>query len=90
MAANSALLVCAYDSAEKFRQNHLAGAISLAAFKSRLHAIPMAARSFSTVRDRMMRPLPAGQQNTRHRISTGSIEKPGAAHAERHAICTLV
>jgi hypothetical protein len=40
MGANSALLVCAYDSEEKFRQNHLEGAISLAAFKSRLHTIP--------------------------------------------------
>lgn len=40
MAANSALLVCAYDSEEKFRQNHLEGAISLATFKSRLHTIP--------------------------------------------------
>jgi hypothetical protein len=59
-AANSALLVCAYDSEERFRQNHLEGAISLAAFKSRLHTIPKTASSFSTVRDRMMSPLPGG------------------------------
>lgn len=30
------LLICAYDSDEKFRANHLEGAISLAEFKSRL------------------------------------------------------
>jgi uncharacterized protein (TIGR02284 family) len=36
----SAMLVCAYDSQEKFRENHLAGAISLDEFKSRADAIP--------------------------------------------------
>jgi uncharacterized protein (TIGR02284 family) len=34
-----ALLVCAYDDAEKFRANHLAGAISLDDFKSREDSI---------------------------------------------------
>ena len=31
----SALLVCAYDSDEKFENNHLEGAISLSDFKAR-------------------------------------------------------
>jgi len=34
-----ALLVCAYDSDEKFQKNHLEGAISLSAFESRLESI---------------------------------------------------
>ena len=34
-AAPPALLVCAYDSDEKFRQNHLDGAISLAELQAR-------------------------------------------------------
>ena len=32
--ASGALLVCAYDSDEKFRKNHLQGAVSLAELKS--------------------------------------------------------
>jgi hypothetical protein len=44
-AANSikkgqALLVCAYDSDEKFRMFHLDGAISLNEFESRLPSFP--------------------------------------------------
>lgn len=35
MQVADALLVCAYDSQEKFEDNHLAGAISLDALKSR-------------------------------------------------------
>jgi rhodanese-related sulfurtransferase len=31
----SGLLVCAYDDEDKFKRNHLAGAISLAEFRSR-------------------------------------------------------
>ncbi len=34
--SGEALLVCAYDSDEQFRNMHLAGAISLNEFKSRL------------------------------------------------------
>jgi rhodanese-related sulfurtransferase len=34
-ATPPALLVCAYDSDEKFRQNHLEGALSLQALRSR-------------------------------------------------------
>ena len=34
-ADSNAMLVCAYDSDEKFRQNRLDGAISLADFKAR-------------------------------------------------------
>ena len=33
---HSTLLVCAYDSEEKFRDNHLDGAISLDAFQKQL------------------------------------------------------
>lgn len=33
------LLVCAYDSEEKFRKNHLDGAISLDAFQKQLSSI---------------------------------------------------
>ena len=36
----NALLVCAYDSDEKFRQNRLDGAISLADFRARETALP--------------------------------------------------
>ena len=35
-----ALLVCAYDSDEKFRMFHLDGAISLSEFESRLPSLP--------------------------------------------------
>jgi rhodanese-related sulfurtransferase len=34
------LLVCAYDSEEKFRQHHLEGAISLDELQSRLDSLP--------------------------------------------------
>ena len=37
--AGSALLVCAYDDDEKFKNNHLQGAISLSEFKSRLPSL---------------------------------------------------
>jgi rhodanese-related sulfurtransferase len=36
-----ALLVCAYDSAEKFSQLHLEGALSLDTFRSRLADFPL-------------------------------------------------
>jgi uncharacterized protein (TIGR02284 family) len=36
----NALFVCAYDSPEKFEQNHLEGAISFGEFKSRADALP--------------------------------------------------
>lgn len=39
-AGEEMLLVCAYDSDEKFRQNHLEGALSLDDFRSRLDSIP--------------------------------------------------
>jgi hypothetical protein len=39
-AGTGALLVCGYDSDEKFRQNRLEGAISLADLKSRENALP--------------------------------------------------
>ncbi len=35
-----ALLVCAYDSKEKFSQVHLEGALSLDAFRTRLSELP--------------------------------------------------
>jgi len=34
-----ALLVCAYDSDEKFRSNHLEGAISLSDFSNRVQSL---------------------------------------------------
>jgi rhodanese-related sulfurtransferase len=37
---SGALLVCAYDSEAKFRQNHLEGAISLDEFKAREGSTP--------------------------------------------------
>ncbi|HLW65672.1 MAG TPA: rhodanese-like domain-containing protein [Gemmataceae bacterium] len=40
MSKNGALLVCAYDSDEKFHQMHLEGAISLEQFKSRVNSLP--------------------------------------------------
>jgi hypothetical protein len=39
--SGEALLVCAYDDGNKFRRFQLAGAISLAEFKSRLPALPL-------------------------------------------------
>jgi uncharacterized protein (TIGR02284 family) len=39
-ADSHALLVCAYDSPEKYEQNHLEGSISLADFKVRAGSIP--------------------------------------------------
>lgn len=38
--AGTALLVCAYDSEDKFKALHLDGAISLSEFKSRLSSLP--------------------------------------------------
>jgi len=40
LRAGKALLVCAYDSEEKFRNLHLDGAISLAEFKKKLPSLP--------------------------------------------------
>lgn len=37
--SGEALLVCAYEDAEKFRQSHLQDAISLQEFKARLPAL---------------------------------------------------
>jgi len=37
--AGSALLVCAYDDEEKFKKNHLQGAMSLGEFKARLPSL---------------------------------------------------
>jgi hypothetical protein len=38
--SGKSLLVCAYDSKEKFRDNHLEGAISFSDFESRKNGIP--------------------------------------------------
>ncbi len=40
VTAGSALFVCACDDDEKFRNNHLEGAISLAGFRSKLGSFP--------------------------------------------------
>ena len=40
MESNSAMLVCAYDSEEKFEQNHLKGAIPLVEFESQVDSLP--------------------------------------------------
>jgi len=40
LRAGKALLVCAYDSDERFRNLHLDGAISLAEFKEKLPSLP--------------------------------------------------
>jgi rhodanese-related sulfurtransferase len=40
VSAGSALLVCAYDDDEKFKNNHLQGAIPLSEFKSKLPSLP--------------------------------------------------
>ncbi len=40
LKAGTALLVCAYDSDEKFKTMPLDGAISLSAFQSRLTSLP--------------------------------------------------
>ena len=39
ITSGSALLVCAYDDEQKFKKNHLEGAISLAEFKSKLTSL---------------------------------------------------
>ena len=39
VTAGSALLVCAYDDDDKFKNNHLEGAISLADFRSKLPSL---------------------------------------------------
>jgi rhodanese-related sulfurtransferase len=40
LRSQGALLVCAYDSEEKFHQNHLGGAISLDELRSREGSLP--------------------------------------------------
>ena len=37
--SGAALLVCAYDDDEKFKKNHLLGAISLGEFLAKLHSL---------------------------------------------------
>ena len=37
--SGAALLVCAYDDEEKFKNNHLEGAISFSEFKSKLSSL---------------------------------------------------
>jgi hypothetical protein len=37
--SGQALLVCAYDDMDKFKQNHLAGALSFSELRSRLPAL---------------------------------------------------
>lgn len=39
ITSGDALLVCAYDDENKFRENHLEGALSLAEFKSKLPSL---------------------------------------------------
>ena len=39
VTSGSALLVCAYDDDEKFKNNHLDGAISLSEFKDKLPSL---------------------------------------------------
>ena len=39
VTSGAALLVCAYDNEDKFKNNHLDGAISLSEFKSRLSGL---------------------------------------------------
>ena len=40
LESGNAMLVCAYDSEEKFRQNHLEGAISLDEFRHEDDTLP--------------------------------------------------
>ncbi|HTY23052.1 MAG TPA: rhodanese-like domain-containing protein [Desulfomonilaceae bacterium] len=40
LKAGTAILVCAYDSDEKFRTLHLEGAISLSEFHSKVDSLP--------------------------------------------------
>jgi hypothetical protein len=40
LESGSSMLVCAYDSPEKFQQNHLEGALSLGEFRSRAESMP--------------------------------------------------
>ena len=40
MESGGALLVCAYDSQEKFQSNHLEGAMSLGEFRAQTGAMP--------------------------------------------------
>jgi rhodanese-related sulfurtransferase len=38
--SGSALLVCAYDSEDRFKANHLEGAISMGDFREKLSSLP--------------------------------------------------
>lgn len=38
--SGSAMLVCAYDSDDKFKANHLEGAISMSDFRGKLSSLP--------------------------------------------------
>ncbi len=40
VTSGQALFVCAYDDEDKFKANHLEGAISLSDFRSRLSSLP--------------------------------------------------
>lgn len=39
ISVGSAMLVCAYDDAQKFKNNHLQGAVSISEFKTALPAL---------------------------------------------------
>jgi rhodanese-related sulfurtransferase len=40
LASGNAMLVCGYDSEEKFQENHIEGAIRLSEFQSQASSIP--------------------------------------------------
>ena len=41
VTSGAALLVCAYDDDDKFKKNHLQGAISLAQFRAKFSSLPV-------------------------------------------------
>ena len=82
----NALLVCAYDSDEKFRQNRLDGAISLADFQGpRGGFCRRTGRSSSTVPDRTRRHPPVGRTSTGPGGSRTSRRLEGGVNAWHEA-----
>jgi len=59
----SALLVCAYDDDDKFKQFHLSGAISLTEFKTKTNELSKDQEIFSIAPDRQKAVLQVWQHN---------------------------
>jgi hypothetical protein len=67
--SGKALLVCAYDSEEKFRENHLEAGFLCSSWKHASPAFRKIARPFSTALDRQKPRPPVGRKSIERKAS---------------------